>query len=387
MAEGYIRQRGQTWQVIVHAGHDPITGKRRNLTGTARTKREAQALRARLLTQVNEGRRPATDATVAQLLARWLEVADLAWSTRVTYQGYVDRVILPALGQIPLRRLDTATLDRFYTSLRARGGTGGTPLAPATVRQVHAIVRRALAQAARWGWIPANPAALASPPRLGPADLRPPTPEEVSRLLAVAYAADPDFAVLLWLAATTGARRGELCALRWSGVDLDAAELVVVRSLIVRGGQLVEKDTKTHAARRIALSDDSVALLDEHQRRCAQRAQACGTELVPEAYVFSFDPASRHPMNPDSVTHRFGRLAKQLGLHVRLHDLRHYAATQLIAGGVDVRTVSGRIGHAGGGATTLKVYTHFQAAPDRRAAELLEQTLRRPTGEGMSAGL
>jgi integrase len=386
MAEGYIRQRGETWQVIVHAGHDPITGKRRNLTGTARTKRDAQALRARLLTHVNEGKRPATDATVAQLLARWLDVADLAWSTRVTYQGYVDRAILPALGHIPLRQLDTATLDRFYTTLRTRGGTGGTPLAPATVRQVHAIVRRALDQAARWGWIPANPAALASPPRLSPADIRPPTPEEVSRLLATAYEADPDFAVLLWLAATTGARRGELCALRWSGVDLDAAELVIVRNLIVRGGQLVEKDTKTHAARRIALSDDSLALLDEHQRRCAQRAAACGAALAAKAYVFSFDPAGRQPMNPDSVTHRFGRLAKQLGLHVRLHDLRHYAATQLIAGGVDVRTVSGRIGHAGGGATTLKVYTHFQAAPDRRAAQLLERTLKRPSRRNPGVG-
>jgi integrase len=378
MAEGYIRQRGQTWQVIVHAGHDPITGKRRNLTGTAPTKRKAQALRARLLTQVNEGRRPATDATVAQLLARWLEVADLAWSTRVTYQGYVDRTILPALGHIQLRHLDTATLDRFYTTLRARGGTGGRPLAPATVRQVHAILRRALDQATRWGWISANPAALASPPRLGLADLRPPTPEEVSRLLAVTYEADPDFAVLLWLAATTGARRGELCALRWSSVDLDAAELVIARNFIVRGGQLVDKDTKTHAARRIALHNDSVALLEEHRRRCTQRAQACGASLAPDAYVFSFDPAGRRPMNPDSVTHRFGRLAKQLRLRARLHDLRHYAATQLIAGGVDVRTVSGRIGHAGGGATTLKVYTHFQAAADRRAAEFLEQTLKRP---------
>jgi integrase len=345
----------------------------------------AQALRARLLNQVNEGRRPATDATVAQLLGRWLEVADLAWSTRVTYQGYVDRTILPALGHVQLRRLDTATLDRFYTILRARGGSAGGPLAPATVRQVHAILRRALDQAARWGWIPANPAALASPPRLGPADLRPPTPEEVSRLLAVTYAADPDFAVLLWLAATTGARRGELCALRWPSVDLDVAELVVARNLIVRGGRLVEKDTKTHAARRIALSDDSIALLEEHRRRCAERAQACGAQLAPDAHVFSFDPAGRQPMNPDSVTHRFGRLAKQLGLRARLHDLRHYAATQLIAGGVDVRTVSGRIGHAGGGATTLKVYTHFQAAPDRRAAELLEQTLNRPT-QGHTGG-
>jgi integrase len=163
MAEGYIRQRGQTWQVIVHAGHDPITGKRRNLTGTAPTKRKAQALRARLLTQVNEGRRPATDATVAQLLARWLEVADLAWSTRVTYQGYIDRAILPALGHLPLRRLDTATLDRFYTGLRTRGGTGGRPLAPATVRQVHAILRRALDQAARLGLDPRQPRGAGQP--------------------------------------------------------------------------------------------------------------------------------------------------------------------------------------------------------------------------------
>ena len=89
--------------------------------------------------------------------------------------------------------------------------------------------------------------------------------------------------------------------------------------------------------------------------------------------MFSFDPAGRQPIHPDSVTHRFSRLARRLGLRTRLHDLRHYAATQLIAGGVDLRTVSGRIGHAGGGATTLRVYTHFLAAADRQAAEVLER--------------
>src|SRR5215217_9283638 len=143
-AEGFIRQRGNAWQVIVPAGRDPLSGKRRNLTGTARTKREAQALRARLLTQVHEGRRPATDATLARLLERWLEMADLAWSTRVTYKGYIERTILPTLGHLPLRRLDTSTLDRSYSELRGRGGVGGRPMAPATVRQVHAILRRAL---------------------------------------------------------------------------------------------------------------------------------------------------------------------------------------------------------------------------------------------------
>jgi integrase len=161
-------------------------------------------------------------------------------------------------------------------------------------------------------------------------------------------------------------------------VDLEAAELLILRNLFQAAGRLVEKDTKTHAARRLALSDDSVGLLEEHRRRCAERAEACGVRLSKDAYVFSFDPAGRQPMHPDSVTHRFSRLAKQLGVRTRLHDLRHYAATQLIAGGVDLRTVSGRIGHAGGGATTLRVYTHFLAAADRQAAEVLEKTLRRP---------
>jgi Phage integrase, N-terminal SAM-like domain len=111
MAEGFIRQRGNAWQVIVHAGRDPVT-----------------------------------DATLAQLLERWLETADLAWSTRVTYKGYIERTILPTLGHLRLRRLETATLDRFYSELRGRGGVGGRPMAPATVRQVHAILCRALDQ-------------------------------------------------------------------------------------------------------------------------------------------------------------------------------------------------------------------------------------------------
>ena len=153
----------------------------------------------------------------------------------------------------------------------------------------------------------------------------------------------------------------------------------ILRNLFQAAGRLVEKDTKTHAARRLALSAGSVAaLLEEHRRRCAERAEACGVRLSEDAYVFSFDPASRQPVHPDSVTHRFSRLAKQLGLRTRLHDLRHFAATQLIAGGVDLRTVSGRIGHTGGGATTLRVYTHFLAATDRQAAEVVENTLRRP---------
>ena len=239
---GLHRQRGNTWQVIVHGGRDPVTGKRRNLTGTARTKREAQALRARLLTQVDEGRRPATDATLAQLLERWLEMADLAWSARVTYKGYIERTILPTLGHLPLRRLDTATwIASTRSCAAAAASAAGRWRRPPCARSTRSC-------AGRWTRRPAGlgsgqPGGPASPPRLGSAEIRPPTPEEVSRLLETAYAADPDFAALLWLAATTGTRRGELCALRWAHVDLEAGELLILGNLFQAAGRLVEKDT------------------------------------------------------------------------------------------------------------------------------------------------
>jgi integrase len=238
MAEGFIRQRGNAWQVIVHAGRDPLTGKRRNLTGTARTKREAQDLRARLLTQVDEGRRPATDATLAQLLERWLEMADLAWSTRVTYKGYIERTILPTLGPC---HCGASTPPPWTASTRscAAGAASAAdrwrrpPCARFTRSFAGPWIRRPAGAGfrltqRRW---PAHPDSGRS------SSARP--PEEVSRLLETAYEADPDFAVLLWLAATTGARRGELCALRWRNVDLEAAELLILRNLFQAAGRLV----------------------------------------------------------------------------------------------------------------------------------------------------
>jgi integrase len=256
---------------------------------------------------------------------------------------------------------------------------GGLPPAAATVRQVHSILRRALDQAVRWGWITRNPASLASPPRLTPREVRPPRPDQVAALLNAAWARDADFGTLLWLGVTTGARRGELCALRWPHVDVPARELLIERNLVQRGRRRKEKATKTHQARRIALDEATLAILAEHRDRCQQRAAAAGTSLRGDGYVFSDTPGGGTPLLPDSVTQRFRRLARRLGVRTTLHSFgRHYAATQLLAAGVDLRTVAGRLGHGGGGATTLRVYASFVAAADRRAAELLGQQLNRP---------
>lgn len=401
MAERRVRERGHihqrpngTYRVIVYAGRDPVTRRERRLTGTARTPREAERLRTRLLAQVDERRVPNTKATVRQLLDRWLDTANLELSTRYNYEGYVRRQINPALGDLPIGKLTPETLDSFYAYLRREGGARpkatkrdhhpeqragkGRPLASSTIRQIHFILRAALRLAVRWGWLPSNPAELARPPGFVQPDPEPPTPEQVAQLLDAAWGIDPDFGTLLWLAATTGMRRGELCALRWPRVRLDEATLLVNRNYVVRGTTRKEKDTKTHQSRRIALDEVTVAILTEHLERCRVRATAVGVELAASAYVFSFAPDGATPLLPASVTQRYRRLAKRLGLSSTLHDLRHFSATQLLAAGVDLRTVAGRLGHGGGGATTLRVYAAFVADADRRAAALLGTRLPRP---------
>jgi integrase len=183
---------------------------------------------------------------------------------------------------------------------------------------------------------------------------------------------DADWGAYVWVAMTTGARRGELCAVHWSDIDLDHGVLILRRALYVdEVGVLREKDTKSHQQRRIALDDDTVEVLRALLERCRIRAEALGVRWSAEAYVFSPDPDGLRPFVPDTATQRFSRMAERLGIDCSLHSLRHYSATELISAGVDVRTVAGRLGHGGGGATTLRVYAAWVAEADQRAAATL----------------
>jgi integrase len=154
---------------------------------------------------------------------------------------------------------------------------------------------------------------------------------------------------------------------------------VLIASGVVRvaGQPLIDKDTKTHAKRRVAVGVETVELLKAHRARQAAAALAAGATLPPEAYVFVRSPDGRAAISPDGVSHRFQVLAVQLGVRARLHDLRHFMVTQLVAGGVDWRTVSGRAGDADAH-MTLATYAHFQQAQDRQAAEFMERLIRLP---------
>jgi integrase len=170
---------------------------------------------------------------------------------------------------------------------------------------------------------------------------------------------------------TTGIRRGELCALRWDRIDFATGILDIRASIGQLNTRMWEKDTKTHQRRRIVVDPQSLTLLRAYLQHCALRAAALGVELSPIAFVFSASPDSSTWLQPASVTQRYSRMCERLGWDMHLHQLRHYSATELIAAGVDIRTVAGRLGHGGGGTTTLRVYSAWVAEADQRAATSL----------------
>ena len=309
---------------------------------------------------------------MADLVLRWFDLAkpELSPSTVRGYERNINNYILPILGKTRVTKLKAAQIDHFYSVLRERGGIGGRPLSPASIHQVHAILRRALQQGVKWEWIATNPAALATTPRVRQFKVEPPDPDAVMRLIEAASKEDLGFACFLIVAATTGARRGELCALRWNSVDL-MGETMTIAGSVVEGprSQLFEKDTKTHGSRKIAIDTLTIAALKAHHLRSKGLAGECGASLAQDAFVFSPDPGGLRPMPPNDVTKAFMRLRDRTGLEsVRLHDLRHFAATRLLSAGVSVRTVSGRLGHASA-SMTLGVYAHFLEVSDREAAK------------------
>ncbi|MGW1681388.1 site-specific integrase [Saccharopolyspora sp. NPDC002376] len=397
---GRIEERGKTLRAIVYAGTDPVTGKRVYLretingTDNAAQKRAEKAL-TKLLAQVDGQRSAPSSVSLSYALAEWMRTSEIEDSTRHTYEGYINRSITPALGETAVNKISARMLESFYTELRrCRARCDGKPfverhkkngdhdcktercraheckpMAASTVRQIHAIISGTLDAAERWDWISSNPARVARKPRQKRPEPDPPTPAEAARLSEEAFRMDEDWGTLVWLAMTTGMRRGELVGLRFSRIDLDE-ELIDLRRNWVRGK---EKDTKTHQNRRIALDSETVTLLREHKARVHDRVKTLGLRFTDDLFVFSGTKTPDHsePYSPNAVTQRYKDMADRLGINTHLHALRHYSATELLTAGVDLPTVSGRLGHGGGGATTLRVYAAWVAASDRKAAEIL----------------
>jgi len=386
---GSVRKRGTHWQLAVYMGRAP-NGRRRYVYEAVRgTKRDAERRLTALIAEVQSGKRSAPTSTTIETLAEawWDTVSpELSPTTRRGYRRLLDKRVLPALGSKRLTRLSTQELDRYYVDLAKGRAPGGGPLASRSIRHVHAVISGMLATAVRWGWIASSPAERARLPRLHTHYVRAPDPEDVVRLLEAAADYSLEFGTYLRLAAATGARRSELCGLRWSDIDLELGELNVCRAIASSDTDpsvLVEKGTKTHQSRTIALDAGSVAALNDVRKAGINRALSAGVSYQTDAYVFSDDAAGAQPWHPDAATATFRRVARRAGVTgVRLHDLRHYHGTMLADLGVPLPSVRDRLGHRD--LQTTNIYAHGRRASDRAAADAIGRHLDGAPAESSS---
>ena len=283
--------------------------------------------------------------------------------------------IKPAIGTIQLCKLTGARLDAFYRALSARG------LSSASVRRNHFLLHAALGRAVKWGMISSNPADRATAPGLNHSTVSAPGVADIQRLIAATEASQPILAAAIALAAVTGARRGELCALRWSDVNWDRRVLTISRSLTVIDGMATEGPTKTHQRRGLALDAAMLAVLVKRRADQEAYARQVGVDLVADPFLLSPSADGAQPYQPDTITDYYKRAAKRLGITTHFHELRHFVATTAIAGGADVRTVAGRLGHADA-SVTLRVYAHALEARDRDLASFLGSAVLGPVNGG-----
>jgi integrase len=383
---GNITRRGKaSWRLKFDAGRDPATGKRLTKFVTVRgTKRSAEKELSRLLTAADTGMLvDPSKVTVAEYLTTWITEASaqsLSPKTAERYRGLIDKQIVPHLGKIALQKLRPSHLADWYSTLLRAGRADGGPLAARTAGHAGRVLHKALARAAATEMVSRNVAALVSPPTVPDEELEILTADQIADVIAKIR----ELAIfpIAFTALATGARRGELLALRWTDVDLDGAKLRVERSLEQTKAGLRFKSPKTKNGRRsISLPPEAVGILRNVRREQAEYRLALGLGRAPtDALVFPGPDGA--PRSPRAFSKEWARVVEAKKLPpVTFHALRHSHASALIAAGTDVLTVSRRLGH-GSAAITLAVYGHLFENTDDKAAAVIGAALgKTPVGD------
>ena len=365
--KGNITRRGKnSWRIKFDIEGTPGIRQTRFVTVRG-TKKEAQIEAAKIIASTSNGEYvDGSKETVEGFVTRWLRDWATGNTSNKTYNRYEQLLrlhIVPSLGSKRIQRLHATDLQSTYAALQREKG-----LAARTVLHVHRCVHRMLRHAAQWGVVHQNVASLVDAPSVQDAEIDILTPGEVKAVLQT-LKGRPIYA-LAAVALGTGMRRGEMLALRWQDVELDNALLRVERSLEQTSTHgMVFKAPKTRYGRRtITLPPSTVAELRTLWRLQQERRLALGLGRANDGLVFAEEDGS--PRSPNAVTKAWAKAMEDAGIGATLHSLRHTHASTLIASGLDVLTISRRLGH-GSPAITLTVYGHLFKTDDR-AAQIME---------------
>lgn len=371
--EGSIRKRSDgRWEGRYTAGRNPETGKPVYKNVLGKTQAEVKAkLKAAIESSADIDVMKAEQYTTGQWMDVWFENCakiKVRPFSHQTYRGYIDNHIKPNIGDVPLGKLSSLHLQKLYKKLLAGGRVErieakGQPkgLSAKTVRNINQVISSAMDFAKDQKLISSNPTDGCALPKLEHKEMKALPVEQLTSFLREAK--ESGVFELYYIELATGLRRGELLGLKWEDIDLAQGSLRVQRQIARINGEVIEAPLKTkNAYRTLPLSADAVGVLQEQRKKSGN-----------SPYVFPSPTGG--PISPDSVLHMLHRVLKRAGLSkVRFHDLRHTFATLALQNGVDIKTVSGMLGHYSAG-FTLDTYTHVTTSAKKEAANTMGSIL------------
>lgn len=368
------RQRSDgRWQVNVRHVDSDGKSKRVSVYGKTRAEvqRKARDVRARL-----EADQPVKDSTqrLGDYAKAWttstLAASDRKDSTKALYAMLVRKHICGSdLGRMALAKVKPMHVEAWVAGLRAKG------LAESTVRSTYTVLRAVLDTAVRDEHLATNPVAKVKRPKVTSEDARYLTPAEVASLVSALDGSR--YQPLVRLLVATGLRRGEALALRWSNVDLTNGTARITGTLSRTGGDLVVTPTKTDRSRRtVHLAESTVTVLRSVKAAQARERLKAGDQWADGGYVFTTELG--HPLDPRNALRAIQTAATRAGLEgVRLHTLRHTAASLMLSAGVGLKIVSDILGHASI-SVTADTYGHLQPDVTKTAMATLDAALNGP---------
>ena len=375
--EGNIRKRSDgRWEGRYTAGRDPNTGKAIYKNVLAKTQKECKE---KLKRAIEENAKvdiiKAEQYTVGQWMDVWFENCakiKVRPSSHKTYRGYIDNHIKPNIGKIPLNKLSSLDLQKLYKKLLSGGRverieSKNQPkgLSAKTVRNINQVISSAMDFAIDQKLIATNPTEGCALPKLEHREMKTLSVEQLASFLHEAQ--ESGVFELYYIELATGLRRGELLGLKWEDIDLEQGIIHVRRQIARIDGEIVEAPLKTkNSYRSVSIGQDAVEILKEQQRQTNSE------------YVFPSPTGG--PISPDSVLKMLHRVLKRAGLpEIRFHDMRPTFATVALQNGVDIKTVSGMLGHYSAG-FTLDTYAHVTTAAQRQAANTMSSILSDAAG-------
>jgi integrase len=371
--KGNITRRGKnSWRIKFDIEGAPAAGRQTRFVTVRGTKREAQIEAAKIIAAASKGEYvEPSKVTVAEFVRgrvdQWEAAGDITARTAKRYRQLVENQIAPHLGANILQKLTRLDVEGWHTALRTEG------LAARTIGHAHRVLGKALRDAERDGLVTRNACKLQAAPRV----------EEKEMVIVkdvpgfVAKLQGSRLYVPALVALLGGLRLGEVLALRWSRIDFESKRLSVREALESGKGGVRFKAPKTKAGRRdISLPDILVEALRNYRREQLELNLQLGLGRLPDDTLL-FAQLDGSPHNPSNVSSDFGAFAARIGMpEITFHALRHSHASQLIASGVDIATISTRLGHARP-SVTLAIYAHLFHTDDSKAAAAINTALNR----------